>query len=171
MADKEEKEWRPPSEITELYKLTAGNVFAAINSPKSGARSPDAVPLGTASFQLYSLATPNGQKAGILLEELGIDYDAHTINIGRGMQFYKGFVAINPNSKIPAAVDLSLDKPVNLFESGSIMLYLADKYNKFIPQDWETRAQCINWMNWAQVQGIRKLKQQAISITRPPRLQ
>lgn len=148
-----EEEWKPPKTITELFKATEGNVFAAINRPTAGARDDLSVPVGKAPFQLYSLATPNGQKVGILLEELGIEYDAHVINIGRGMQFSKGFVDINPNSKIPCAVDMSQGKSVKLFESGSIMTYLAEKYDRFIPKDRVLRVQCFNWLHWAQVQG------------------
>eukprot|EP01035_Chromulina_nebulosa_P017637 gene17637-23215_t len=144
------KEFIPPNKIDSLYSVTLGNNFAAINAPTAGAREQKELPEGSAPFQLYSLSTPNGQKVGILLEELGIDYDAHVINIGKGEQFTSGFVAVNPNSKIPAAVDK--DGPngqrVNLFESGSILLYLAEKYNRFIPSDPLLRAQVINWLFW-----------------------
>uniref|UniRef100_A0A6B2LER2 Glutathione S-transferase n=1 Tax=Arcella intermedia TaxID=1963864 RepID=A0A6B2LER2_9EUKA len=110
------------------------------------------MPQGKASFQLYSLGTPNGIKAAIILEELGIDYDAHVINIMTGDQFTSGFVSVNPNSKIPAAVDKEVlnDKgePLKLFESGSIMLYLADKHKRFIPSDAAHRAEVLNWLFW-----------------------
>eukprot|EP00511_Aplanochytrium_stocchinoi_P001151 CAMPEP_0204825868 /NCGR_PEP_ID=MMETSP1346-20131115/3666_1 /ASSEMBLY_ACC=CAM_ASM_000771 /TAXON_ID=215587 /ORGANISM="Aplanochytrium stocchinoi, Strain GSBS06" /LENGTH=291 /DNA_ID=CAMNT_0051953643 /DNA_START=133 /DNA_END=1008 /DNA_ORIENTATION=+ len=152
-----DESWAPPQTIDELYKaFQPGHVFAGINRPTAGARDDKSVDVGAAPFQLYSLATPNGQKAGILLEELDIPYDAHVINIGRGMQFSKGFVDINPNSKIPAATDTVNGKKLNLFESGSIMFYLAEKYNKFIPpkEEIEKRASCMNWMNWAQVQAF-----------------
>ena len=91
----------PPDKIEELYAATEGNNFAAINAPTAGAREEVPLPEGDAPFQLYSLATPNGWKVGILLEELGIPYDAHVFNIGSGQQFGSGFVSVNPNSKIP----------------------------------------------------------------------
>ena len=154
MADEDEPdEWRPPKKIEDLYSgsSSGGPPIFALNAPTAGARNDDPVEKGEASFQLYSLATPNGQKIGILLEELGIDYDAHTINIGMGLQFSKGFVDINPNSKIPCGVDWSPADgkgPIRLFESGSMMLYLCDKLNRFIPADARARAECINWVMW-----------------------
>lgn len=111
------KEWTPPAKVEELYASAAGNQFASINAPTAGARTPDEVPVGDAPFQFYSLATPNGQKPAIMLEELGIEYDAHKIKIF-GDQFKQGFVNINPNSKIPAAVDRVDGKDIKLFESG-----------------------------------------------------
>jgi len=142
-------EWQPPAKIEDLFAKSAGNKWAAINSPTAGARTTKDVPVGPAPLQLYSLATPNGQKVGILLEELGVDYDAHVINIGTGDQFTSGFVAINPNSKIPALVDKEAPGgPLNLFESASIMVYLADKYNRFLPKDPRVRAECFNWIFW-----------------------
>lgn len=146
----ETQEWSPPTTITELYEATAGNKFASMNRPTAGPRDDLPVQVGKAPFQLYSLATPNGQKVGIMLEELGIDYDAWYVSIGKGEQFSKGFVDINPNSKIPCAVDNDANTgiPVKLFETGSIVLYLAEKYNKFIPKDPMLRAQCMNWVFW-----------------------
>eukprot|EP01041_Mallomonas_annulata_P009536 gene9537-19830_t len=145
-----EQAWNPPSKIEELYAATAGNNFASINSPVAGARTEQPLPEGGASFQLYSLATPNGQKVSIMLEELGIDYDAHVINIGKGDQFTSGFVSINPNSKIPAAVDK--DGPggqsITLFESASIVMYLAEKYNRFMPTDPRKRIEAMHWIFW-----------------------
>eukprot|EP00271_Cylindrocystis_brebissonii_P015806 TRINITY_DN38837_c0_g1_i1.p1 TRINITY_DN38837_c0_g1~~TRINITY_DN38837_c0_g1_i1.p1 ORF type:complete len:271 (+),score=48.60 TRINITY_DN38837_c0_g1_i1:330-1142(+) len=141
----------PPATIEELLKTTPGlGRFSAINSPVSGAREQKDLPKGSATFQLYSLGTPNGQKVTILLEELGIQYDAHTINIMKGQQFTSGFVALNPNSKIPTAVDLDGPdgKSVRLFESASIMLYLAEKHGKFIPKDVAQRAEMLNWLFW-----------------------
>lgn len=99
------EEWAPPARIEDIYERSAGNMFSAINRPTAGARNDDPVPSGSSPLQLYSLATPNGQKAGIILEELGIKYDAHVINIGAGVQFSRGFVEVNPNSKIPCLLD------------------------------------------------------------------
>lgn len=145
----EEQKWNPPEKIEELFAATAGNKFASINSPVAGARVEKDLPVGEASVQLYSLGTPNGQKVSILFEELGIDYDAHIISLS-GDQFQSGFVKINPNSKIPAAVDLNGpdDKPLNLFESASIVLYFAEKYNRFIPSNPRLKAECMNWIFW-----------------------
>lgn len=142
--------WTPPAKVEELYAATSGNKFASINAPTAGAREEKALPEGSAPFQLYSLATPNGQKVGILLEELGINYDAHFINIGKGDQFTSGFVGVNPNSKIPAALDKEGPdgKPINLFESASIMMYLAEKHNQFIPTNPRARVECMNWLFW-----------------------
>ena len=149
----EAPEWTPPKRIEELYSQGSSGSPAifALNAPTAGARNEEPVERGEAPFQLYSLATPNGQKIGVLLEELGIDYDAHTINIGMGMQFSKGFVDINPNSKIPCGVDHAPSDgkgPVRLFESGAMMLYLCDKLGRFIPTDARGRAECINWVMW-----------------------
>ncbi len=143
-------EWVPPSKIEELFAQTSGNKFASINAPTSGARTEKELPKGAAPFQLYSLATPNGMKVGIMLEELGIDYDAHVINIGTGEQFTSGFVEVNPNSKIPAAVDFDTEdgKPMYLFESGSIVLYLAQKFKKFFSEDFRSQIEIMNWVFW-----------------------
>lgn len=120
----ETRSWAPPAKVEELFHVTAGNKFASINRPTAGARTEEAMPVGDASFQLYSLSTPNGQKVGIMLEELGIEYDAWKISLS-GDQFKSGFVEINPNSKIPAAVDKdgSGGKVVNLFESGNLNIF------------------------------------------------
>ncbi len=132
------------------------NQWASINSPDSGARFEKELPVGKHSLQLYSLATPNGQKVTILLEELlalGIkeaEYDAYLINIGESEQFSSGFVGINPNSKIPALLDKSGDEAVNVFESASILVHLAEKFGEFLPKDGAARTQTFNWLFWAQ---------------------
>ena len=131
-----------------------GGRFASINRPVSGATHEKELPRGKHPHQLYSLATPNGVKVTIMLEELlaaghaGAEYDAYIINIREGDQFGSGFVAINPNSKIPALVDYSTPKPTRVFESGSILLYLADKFGAFIPEDPSDRAECLSWLFW-----------------------
>jgi GSH-dependent disulfide-bond oxidoreductase len=142
-------DWEPPQSIETIYEKTSS--MGGMNRPTSGKRSEEELPIGSAHFQLYSLATPNGQKIGILLEELDIPYDAHVINIGRLQQFTKGFVGVNPNSKIPAAMDhapVDGGHPLRLFESGAMMLYLAEKYGKFFPQNPRKRAECMNWVMW-----------------------
>ena len=138
----------PPLKITELYMQAGESKFSKINAPTAGPRTHMPLQRGKAGVQLYSLGTPNGQKVSILFEELGIDYDAHRIDIMNSEQFTSGFVAINPNSKIPAAVDLTTDQPVNLFESGAIMLYFAEKHNAFIPKDTQGRSAVLNWLFW-----------------------
>lgn len=131
-----------------------GGKFANINRPISGATHDQELPVGKHPLQLYSLATPNGVKVTILLEELlaaGIqaaEYDAWLINIMEGEQFSSGFVAVNPNSKIPAMVDHSTNPPTRLFESGSMMLYLAEKFDQFIPKSAAGRTECLNWLFW-----------------------
>lgn len=131
-----------------------GGKFANINRPISGYTSEKDLPLGKHPFQLYSQGTPNGVKVTIMLEELlslGIteaEYDAWLIRIGNGDQFTSGFVEINPNSKIPSLTDNSIEKPIRVFESGSILLYLADKFNQFIPKQFEKRTECLNWLFW-----------------------
>ena len=131
-----------------------GGRFANINRPVSGATHEKELPRGKHPHQLYSLATPNGVKVTIMLEELlaaghaGAEYDAYIINIREGDQFGSGFVAINPNSKIPALVDYSTPKPTRVFESGSILLYLADKFGAFVPEDPSDRAECLSWLFW-----------------------
>ncbi len=135
-----------------------GGKFASINSPTSGARYDKELPVGKAPLQLYSLNTPNGVKVNILLEELaelGIDgaaYDAYKIDISKGEQFGSGFVEINPNSKIPALVDHSTDTAgelIALFESGAILMYLAEKFDKFLPlTTGKARADCLSWIMW-----------------------
>lgn len=131
-----------------------GGQFAGINRPTAGAREEVELPVGKHPLQLYSLATPNGVKVTVLLEELlakGIkeaEYDAHLVKILDGDQFGSGFVDINPNSKIPALVDHSGDEPIRVFESGAILLYLADKFSAFIPQTHAGRTECLSWLFW-----------------------
>jgi GST-like protein len=132
----------------------SGGTFASINRPVSGATHEKALPVGRHPLQLYSLGTPNGIKVTIMLEELlaaghaGAEYDAWKIDIGAGEQFGSGFVAVNPNSKIPAMVDHSTDPPVRLFESGSILFYLAEKFDAFLPRRQPQRAEVMNWLMW-----------------------
>ncbi len=131
-----------------------GGQFASINRPIAGATHDKELPVGKHPFQLYSLGTPNGQKVTILFEELleaghtDAEYDAWLINIREGDQFGSGFVAINPNSKIPALVDRSGPEPIRLFESGAMMLHLAEKFGAFIPADPKGRAECLSWLMW-----------------------
>lgn len=131
-----------------------GGKFANINRPVSGATHEKTLPIGKHPLQLYSLGTPNGQKITIMLEELlalGIheaEYDAWLINIGEGDQFSSGFVEINPNSKIPALVDTSGNEPVRVFESGSILTYLAEKFSVFLPTSQPERAETLSWLFW-----------------------
>lgn len=142
----------PPKVWT--WDKESGGRFAAINRPISGATHDKELPVGKHPIQLWSLGTPNGVKVTILLEELlalghaGAEYDAWLINIGNGDQFGSGFVAINPNSKIPAMADHSLSPPLRLFESGSMLIYLAEKFGAFIPADPRGRAETINWVMW-----------------------
>ncbi|HDY85335.1 MAG TPA: glutathione-dependent disulfide-bond oxidoreductase, partial [Methylophaga sp.] len=139
-----------------VNETSGDNKWANINSPESGARYDKALPVGKHAFQLYSLATPNGQKVTILFEELlalGIkeaEYDAYLINIGDSEQFSSGFVGVNPNSKIPALLDKSGDEDVNVFESASILVHLAEKFGHFLPKDGAARTQTFNWLFWAQ---------------------
>lgn len=131
-----------------------GGQFANINRPIAGPTHEAELPLGRHPFQLYSLGTPNGQKATILFEELleaghsEAEYDAWLIKIGEGMQFSSGFVAINPNSKIPALLDRSGPEPIRVFESGAILLHLAEKFGAFIPTNATGRAECLSWLMW-----------------------
>jgi GSH-dependent disulfide-bond oxidoreductase len=130
-----------------------GGQFASINRPIAGATHERALPVGKHPLQLYSLATPNGQKVTILLEELlarghDAEYDAWLIEIGKGDQFGSGFVGVNPNSKIPALMDHSGAAPVRVFESGAILLYLAEKFGDFLPRDAAGRTECLNWLFW-----------------------
>ena len=130
-----------------------GGKFANINRPTAGPRADKELPIGKHDLQLYSLATPNGVKASILLEELleaghsGAEYDAWTIDIGSGEQFGSGFVDLNPNSKIPTLLDRSGAKPVRVFESGAILMHLAEKFGAFMPAD-KTRAEILSWLFW-----------------------
>ncbi|KRB86509.1 S-transferase [Sphingomonas sp. Root710] len=132
------------------WKPQSGN----LNRPVSGATHDKVLPVGKHPLQLYSMGTPNGAKVTILLEELlaaghaGAEYDAWLIRIGEGDQFGSGFVAINPNSKIPALVDRSTDPPTHLFESGSILFYLAEKFGAFLPTEHYRRAETMNWLMW-----------------------
>jgi GST-like protein len=131
-----------------------GGQFANINRPIAGATHDKELPVGRHPLQLYSLATPNGVKVTVLLEELlargftGAEYDAWLISIRDGDQFGSGFVAVNPNSKIPALLDRSGPQPVRVFESGAILLHLAEKFGAFLPQDPATRTECLSWLFW-----------------------
>src|SRR5262247_1450493 len=145
-------DYAPPKVWT--WNKASGGQFANINRPISGATHDKALPVGKHPLQLYSLATPNGQKVTILLEELlaaghrGAEYDAWLIKITEGEQFGSGFVAVNPNSKIPALVDYSEPTPRRVFESGAILLYLADKFGAFLPKDRGKRTEALNWLFW-----------------------
>jgi GSH-dependent disulfide-bond oxidoreductase len=142
----------PPAVWT--WDSANGGQFANINRPVSGATHEKVLPVGKHPIQLYSMGTPNGVKVTIMLEELlaaghsGAEYDAWMISIGAGDQFGSGFVAINPNSKIPAMMDHSVDPPVRLFESGSMLHYLAEKFGAFLPTDPHKRAETMNWLMW-----------------------
>jgi GSH-dependent disulfide-bond oxidoreductase len=137
----------------------SGGRFASINRPTAGAREERALPVGEHPFQLYSLATPNGVKVTIMLEELleaghaGAEYDAWTINISQGEQFTSGFVDVNPNSKIPALLDRSGPKPFRVFESGAILLHLAEKFGAFLPSAPSLRAETLSWVFWQVASG------------------
>ena len=147
----EQSEYVPPR-IWSGSKTTGG-AFAAINRPVAGPTHEKELPVGRHPLQLYSLATPNGVKLTVMLEELlalghsGAEYDAWMIKIGDGEQFGSGFVGVNPNSKIPALMDRSGAAPVRVFESGAILLYLAEKFDAFLPHD-VTRAECLSWLFW-----------------------
>jgi len=136
------------------WDAPSGGTFAPINRPVSGATHEKSLPRGKHPLQLYSLGTPNGVKITILLEELlalghgGAEYDAWLIRINDGDQFGSGFVAVNPNSKIPAMLDCSTDPPIRLFESGSILFYLAEKFDAFLPKRQPQRAETMNWLFW-----------------------
>jgi GSH-dependent disulfide-bond oxidoreductase len=141
----------PPKVWT--WNKESGGRFASINRPIAGATHEKELPIGKHPMQLYSLATPNGVKATVMLEELlaaghtGAEYDAWLIRID-GNQFGSDFVAINPNSKIPAMMDHSGPEPIRIFESGSILLYLAEKFGAFLPKDIKTRTECLSWLFW-----------------------
>ena len=145
-------EYVPPKVWT--WVKPNGGTFASINRPIAGATHDKELPIGRHPLQLYSLATPNGVKVTIMLEELlalghsGAEYDAWLIKIGDGNQFGSGFVDVNPNSKIPALMDRSSDTPIRVFESGSILLYLAEKFGAFLPTDIATRTETLNWLFW-----------------------
>ncbi len=136
------------------WDADAGGAFASINRPVAGPTHDKDLPVGRHPLQLYSLATPNGMKVTIMLEELlalgfsEAEYDAHLIRINDGDQFSSGFVSVNPNSKIPALLDQSQTPPVRVFESGSILLYLAERFKAFIPTDLSQRTECLSWLFW-----------------------
>jgi GST-like protein len=140
------KVWTPPQ--------SSGGHFASINRPVAGATHDAELPVGRHPLQLYSLGTPNGVKVTVMLEELlslghaGAEYDAWLININQGTQFGSGFVAVNPNSKIPALLDRSGPTPVRVFESGAILMYLAEKFGAFLPAGGAARAECLSWLFW-----------------------
>jgi len=146
------KEYKPPKVWAPDEK--SGGKFANINRPVSGATHEQKLPVGEHPFQLYSLGTPNGVKVTIMFEELldlghkEAEYDAHLINILEGQQFSSGFVDINPNSKIPALVDKTGSAPISIFESGAILLHLAEKFNIFISDKPEERAKILSWLFW-----------------------
>ena len=143
--------YEPPKVWT--WEMESGGTFASINRPIAGPTHDKELPVGKHPLQLYSLATPNGVKVTVLLEELlalghsGAEYDAYLIKIGDGEQFGSGFVDINPNSKIPALVDHSTATPTRVFESGAILLYLAEKFGAFMPSDPSLRAECLSWLS------------------------
>ena len=146
------QEYAPPKVWT--WDQGNGGKFANINRPVSGATQTKELPIGRHPMQLYSLATPNGVKVSVMLEELlekghaGAEYDAWLIKINEGEQFGSGFVAANPNSKIPALFDHSGDAPVRIFESGAILQYLAEKFDAFMPTSAAARAECLSWLFW-----------------------
>jgi len=148
----DQNEYTPPKVWT--WESESGGKFASINRPIAGATHDKTLSIGKHAFQLYSLATPNGQKATIMFEELlqlgctDADYDAYLINIGDGDQFGSDFVDINPNSKIPALMDHSTTPPTRIFESGSILQYLAEKFDVLIPKDLKAKTECRNWLFW-----------------------
>lgn len=137
-----------------IFDAENGGAFASINRPTAGAREEKVLPRGEHPFQLFSLATPNGVKATIMFEELlergfgDAEYDAYIINISEGHQFGSDFVSINPNSKIPALVDTTTSPETRVFESGSILMYLAEKFDTFLPKDGAARAETMNWLFW-----------------------
>jgi GST-like protein len=144
--------YTPPKVWT--WNKESGGRFAAINRPIAGATHDKELPVGRHPMQLYSLGTPNGVKVTVMLEELlelghaGAEYDAWLINIGQGDQFSSGFVAINPNSKIPALLDRSGPEPIRVFESGAILVHLAEKFGAFLPTEPAARAECLSWLFW-----------------------
>ncbi len=145
-------DYTPPKVWT--WDAASGGAWASINRPIAGPTHERELPVGRHPLQLYSMGTPNGVKVTIMLEELlakGIseaEYDAHLIRIGEGDQFGSGFVGVNPNSKIPALMDHTTTPPTRVFESGSILLYLAEKYGEFLPTDHIVRTECMNWLFW-----------------------
>jgi GST-like protein len=145
-------EYVPPRVWT--WSKPSGGTFANINRPIAGATHEKELPVGRHPLQLYSLGTPNGVKVTVMLEELlalgqsGAEYDAWLIRINEGEQFGSGFVAVNPNSKIPALLDRSGPEPIRVFESGAILLYLAQKFGSFLPEERAARAECLSWLFW-----------------------
>ena len=145
-------EYVPPKVWT--WDSESGGRFASINRPIAGPTKEIELPEGKHPFQLYSLATPNGVKITVMFEELlalghsGAEYDAYTINIGEGDQFGSGFVEINPNSKIPALLDKSGPEPIRIFESGAILIHLAEKFGEFLPTETGPRAETLSWLMW-----------------------
>ena len=145
-------EYVPPKVWT--WENQGGGKFTNINRPIAGATHEKELPVGKHPLQLYSLGTPNGVKVTVLLEELlalgheGAEYDAFLINIGEGDQFSSGFVEVNPNSKIPALLDVSTDPHTRVFESGAIMVYLAEKFGELLPEEPSARAECMSWLFW-----------------------
>jgi len=145
-------DYTPPKVWT--WNKASGGRFANINRPIAGATHEKELPIGRHPLQLYSLGTPNGQKVTVMLEELlalghsGAEYDAWLIKIGDGDQFGSGFVSINPNSKIPALMDRSGPKPIRVFESGAILVYLAEKFGALLPTEAAARAECMSWLFW-----------------------
>lgn len=145
-------DYTPPKVWT--WDKASGGRFANINRPVSGATHDKELPIGRHPLQLYSLATPNGVKVTVMLEELlalghrGAEYDAWLVRIGEGEQFGSGFVAVNPNSKIPALVDRGGPTPVRVFESGAILMHLAEKFGAFLPTEAGARAECLSWLFW-----------------------
>jgi len=145
-------EYIPPKVWT--WNKPSGGSFSSINRPISGPTHQKELPVGRHPLQLYSLATPNGVKVTVMLEELlalgqrGAEYDAWLIRINEGEQFGSGFVAVNPNSKIPALLDRSGPEPIRVFESGAILLYLAEKFGTLLPEERAARAECLSWLFW-----------------------
>ena len=144
--------WTPPAIWT--WNTASGGKFASINRPVAGATHERALPVGRHPLQLYSLGTPNGVKVTVMLEELlalghaGAEYDAWLVKIGDGEQFGSGFVEVNPNSKIPALVDRSGPEPIRVFESGAILVHLAEKFGALLPTAPAARAECLSWLFW-----------------------
>ena len=144
--------YTPPKVWT--WNKASGGRFANINRPIAGPTHDKELPVGRHPLQLYSLGTPNGVKVTVMLEELlalghrGAEYDAWLIKINEGEQFSSGFVAVNPNSKIPALLDRSGPKPIRVFESGAILMYLAEKFDAFLPKEVSERAECLSWLFW-----------------------
>ncbi len=153
----DESTYIPPKVWT--WDSENGGKFANINRPVSGATHEKVLPVGKHPLQLYSLATPNGVKATIMLEELlqlgheDAEYDAHKIDITEGEQFGSGFIAVNPNSKIPALMDHSQKPPIRVFESGAILLYLAEKFSSLLPEQTVSRTECLSWLFWQMGSG------------------